>query len=125
MAITLKFEDKTCDLDLDEITADQAKTIEEHTGLNLLQLQAGIQTARAGALIAMYWLMRVQNGEPDLQIASVGNFKIVKFANALIEATNQVTSPANGNGKPPAAAVPKAGGARVRSARKTENLKAL
>jgi hypothetical protein len=124
MAINLTFEGKVYELDLDEITGDQAKTIEEHTGLNLLQLQEGIQTARAGALIAMYWLMRLQNGEPDIQITSVGGFKIVKFANALIAATNPAEEPANGNGKLPAA-VRKPAARRAQPARKTENLKAL
>ena len=93
MAITLQFEGKANTIDMDEITSSQAKTIESCTGLNLIELQAGIQNAKADALIATYWLMRVQNGDPGCDIKSV-DFKIVQFTNALVEAATALSEQA-------------------------------
>lgn len=74
------------EFDLDEIDVNQACIIKAKCNLTLMSLEAGLMQADPHALKAIFWLMLVQSGDTNADIDRI-NFKIVKFANALQEAT--------------------------------------
>ncbi len=80
----IKWEGEDFTLDLDEIDLAQAKVIQVHCGLSLLQIDDGIKTGNPDAIRALFWLMHVQSGK-SLDIDRV-NFKVVKFMSALSDA---------------------------------------
>lgn len=82
----VKFEGKEYQFDLDEITLAQATVIKVHCKLTLIGLEAGLRDGDPDALRAIYWLMLVNSGSPA-NIDTL-DFKIVKFANAVQEASN-------------------------------------
>lgn len=72
-------------LDLEEIDVKQARIIKDKCGLTLAGLEAGLGEADPDALRAMFWLMTEQTGlHQDIELV---NFKLVKFVQALQEAT--------------------------------------
>lgn len=80
----VEFEDKSWNLDVDEIDVRQAMVIKVKTGYNLLEWQAALEKADVDAAKALYWLMLAQNGvSADIDLV---NFKIVKFMTAVGEA---------------------------------------
>jgi hypothetical protein len=81
----VEYEGKIYDMDLEEITVNQAKIIKVHTGLTLKGLEDALAEGDADGLRALFWLMLENSGEHQ-SIDSV-DFKIVKFANAVQAAT--------------------------------------
>lgn len=80
----INFEDKEYDFDLDELDTRQAMYIQRKFGMTLMDLEEALERVDPKGVIALYWLMKNQNGEtvdPDKV-----NFKIVKFAMALRDA---------------------------------------
>lgn len=82
----IEFEGESYTLDLDEIDVSEARTIKRQTGLSLFDFQQGIYNVDPDALILAYWLMMKQSGKTAIDPQKV-NFKIVKFSNAITEAT--------------------------------------
>lgn len=81
------FEDRDWDFDIDEVTVSQARQIKRQTGLTLMKLQEGLTEADADSLVALYWLMKNQNGVAiDMNKAEFG---IVKFSSALADAAEK------------------------------------
>lgn len=78
------FEDRDWSLDLDEIDVPQARIIYRQTGKTLLELQQGLENVDPECMVALYWLMKNQNGV-TVDMNKV-NFKIVKFGAAVIQA---------------------------------------
>jgi hypothetical protein len=83
------FEDEDFELDLDEIDVMQARIIKRQTGLTLAGLQKGLSEVDPDCMVALYWLMKNQNGV-TVDMNKV-NFKVVKFGQALGEATDRET----------------------------------
>jgi hypothetical protein len=81
----IEFEGKVYDFDLDDLNSDEAKTIKDHYGLNLGDFTRSIFDSDPDAIIGAYWLMRRQNGEPDLAPENVKSFKIVTFLSAFAD----------------------------------------
>jgi hypothetical protein len=92
----IAFEDRDYELDLDDITVAQAKVIKVHRGLTLKGLSDGLNELDADALVAAYWLMRVQSGDVGIDIDRV-DFKAVRFAEALVKANKAEESAAEAN----------------------------
>lgn len=80
----IHFEDKDYELELDDIDVQQARIIKRQTGLTLLQLQKGLEEVDVDCLVALYWLMKKQNGE-TVDMNKV-NFPVVRFGEAVITA---------------------------------------
>lgn len=80
----VKFESKSYNLDLDEVTLSEARYIKRQTGLTLAKIQEGIKEVDPEAMLALYWLMKTQAGEV-VDMNKV-NFKIVQFGNAVSKA---------------------------------------
>jgi hypothetical protein len=89
----VNFEDQEYTLDIEEVDVRQATLIKVKTGLNLLEWQASLETGDVDALRALYWLMREQSNKP-VNFESI-NFKIIKFANAIAEASGDAESEEN------------------------------
>jgi hypothetical protein len=88
----IEFEDKEYQLDLDDITVAQAKVIKVHRQLTLKSLSDGLNELDPDALVATYWLMRIQSGDTGVDIDRV-DFMALRFAEALAkgaEAENDV-----------------------------------
>jgi len=83
----LEYEGEVYDFDLEEITVGQAKMIKQHCNLTLMGLESGLADGDPDALLAIYWLMLANSGKAR-PIGEV-DFKIVKFAKALQEATEK------------------------------------
>jgi hypothetical protein len=83
--MNVNYEGKTYAFDLDEIDISQATVLKRKFGLTLLSLEAGLREGDPDALRAMYWIMLTQDGQ-RVNIDNV-NFKIVKFANAIQQAS--------------------------------------
>lgn len=81
----VKYDEAEYTLDLDDIDVMQAKVIKVATGLTLSGLEDGLAEADPDALQALFWLMCVQSGLQQ-DIAHT-NFKVVRFAKALNEAS--------------------------------------
>jgi hypothetical protein len=81
----ITYEDKDYSLDLDEMDVSQATTIKRKYGFSLLSLETGLREGDVDALRCVYWLMLSQNGE-RVNVDNV-NFKVVKFAVAVQEAS--------------------------------------
>jgi hypothetical protein len=79
------FEDREYLLDLDEITVAQAKVIKVHRGLSIKGISDGLNELDADALVAVYWLMRVQSGDIGIDIDRI-DFKALRFAEAVGDA---------------------------------------
>jgi hypothetical protein len=82
----LKYLGKDYNFDMDELDVKQASVIKANTGLSLRGLEEGISDGDPDALRAMFWVMLVNNDEPNADINTV-NFKIVPFARAIQEAS--------------------------------------
>lgn len=82
----INFEDQEWSLDLNDITVAQAKVIKSHRGLTLKALSQGLDELDPDALVALYWLMKVQSGAA----ANIDNvdFPALKFALAVGEAAS-------------------------------------
>lgn len=93
----IAFEDRDYELVLDDITVAQAKVIKVHRGLTLKGLSEGLNELDADALVAAYWLMRVQSGDVGVDIDRV-DFKAVRFAEALVEANKAEQSATEADG---------------------------
>jgi hypothetical protein len=81
------YEDKTYDLDFDEVTVAQAKVIKTHCGMTLKGLEQGLADGDADALRALFWLMVVNSGG-QANIDTI-DFKIVKFSKAVQEGSEK------------------------------------
>jgi hypothetical protein len=87
----VKFEDQEYKLDIEELDVAEATYIQVKTGFNLLQWQAALEQVDVGALKALYWLMRKQNGSTvDFELI---NFKITKFLKAFQAAQEAAAKP--------------------------------
>lgn len=93
--MNINFEGKDYHLDLDEIDVQQARTIKRQTGLTLLQLQKGLEDVDVDSMVALYWLMMVQNGT-TVDMNKV-NFPVVKFGEAVINALMEEAKAAEEN----------------------------
>lgn len=80
----VQFEDHEYDLNLDDITVAQAKTIKVHTKLTLKGLTEGLSDLDPDALRAAYWLMQVQSGLGATADLDRVDFKAVRFAEAIV-----------------------------------------
>lgn len=80
----IEFEDAEWKLDLDEVDVAQARTIKNATGMTLLDLEEALERVDPDAMVALYWLMKVQSGV-TVNMAKV-NFKIVAFGKAVTAA---------------------------------------
>ena len=85
--MVVDFEGMTYELDVEEIDVAQAMLIKVKTGYNLRQWEDALGEADVEALKALYWLMMEQNGKRT-NFDTI-NFKIVKFVNAVREATKK------------------------------------
>lgn len=79
------FEDTDYQFDFEALDLAQARAIKRQTGLTIQGLIAGLESLDPEALVALYWLMRVQNGA-TVDINKV-NFKVLKFGEALAAAS--------------------------------------
>ncbi len=79
----INYEDHDYAFELDDIDIAQATVIYRKFNLTLLALEAGLREGHPDALRAIYWLMLTQHVNIDTV-----NFKIVKFANAIQNATD-------------------------------------
>lgn len=95
----IDFENNVYDLDLDDITVAQAKVIKVHRQLTLKTLSDGLNELDPDALVAIYWLMRIQSGDTGIDIDRV-DFKAVRFAEAIAKAA-QAESDAKGEDETP------------------------
>lgn len=73
-------------LDLDDITVAQAKVIKVHRGMTLKALSEGLNELDPDALVAVYWLMRIQSGDVGVDIDRA-DFKAIRFAEAVAKAS--------------------------------------
>jgi hypothetical protein len=83
----VEYDGKKYEFDMDEITVQQAKIIKTYCGLNMATISDALEEADPDAMAALFWLMKQQNGE-RVQIQTV-DFKLLKFANALNEASER------------------------------------
>ena len=81
---TVRFEDQEFELDIEELTLNQALYIYRQAKMSVRDLMVGLQDLNPDAMAALYWLMLDQNGKR----ADIGklNFKILAFAAALSDA---------------------------------------
>ena len=79
--ITVDFEDKEYDFDLDDIGLREASIIYEKYGYTLHTLPKAFTDGEPNAVRVFYWLMMNQSGE-KVNIERV-DFKIVKFRDAF------------------------------------------
>lgn len=77
----VRFEDRDWEFDLEDIDVSQARHIKRATQLSLKQLYDGVRDLDADAFVAMYWLMKAQNGVV-VDMNKV-NFPILKFGQAI------------------------------------------
>ncbi len=94
----IKWEDKEYDFNLNELTVAQAKVIKVHCGLTLVGLEEGILAGDADALRAIYWLMKVQNGEQSN--IDTNDFKVMPFLVAFGDAAEDEAGEGNGSENP-------------------------
>lgn len=78
------FEDQDFQFDLEAMDLSQARYIKRQTGLTVKGLMEGLQEFDGDALVALYWLMKQQNGVA-VDVHKV-NFPVFKFAEALSKA---------------------------------------
>jgi hypothetical protein len=83
--MNIDFEGREYTLDLDDITVAQAKVIKVHRQLTLKGLSEGLNELDPDALVAVYWLMRVQSGDTGIDIDRI-DFPAIKFAEAVAKA---------------------------------------
>ena|ERR1700733_5053123 len=83
----IEYEGKPYDFTMDEITVKQAGVIKNHCGMTLRGLEDGLSEGDSDALTALFWLMLQGNGD-QTRIENV-DFKIIKFARAVQEATER------------------------------------
>lgn len=81
----IKYEDQWYTLDLQEMTLDDAKAMEDVGIPNLKELEAGISTGDLNALTVAFWQMQKQSGQ-DVELLKV-RFKPLKFLVACAEAS--------------------------------------
>ena len=88
--LEVEFEDRTWNLDLDEISMGEARTIQRNTGKGLAAFTNGcLYEADPECLAWLYWLMQKQNGEKPAD-PNRANFKVAKFAAAIVAALEAV-----------------------------------
>jgi len=75
------FDEREYELDLDEMTVAQARTIMVAFGFTIKTLQDGIAEGNPDAIAAMFWLMLAQSGEKA--DPKTVDFKIVPFMAAI------------------------------------------
>ena len=75
------FEDQDFQFEIEDIDVSQSRHIYKQTGLSVRGLLDGLKEINPDALVALYWLMKAQNGT----VVDMGkvNFPILRFAAAL------------------------------------------
>lgn len=91
----IEFEDQEWKLDLDEVDVMQARVIKRETGMTLLDLEEALERIDPDAMVALYWLMKNQNGV-TVNMSKV-NFGLVKFGKAVMAAQIQAAEEAAAN----------------------------
>lgn len=77
----VQFEGADYAFDLEALDVSEARYIKRVTGFTIKALLTGLQELDPEALVALYWLMRKQNG--TVEDMSKVNFKVIKFGEAL------------------------------------------
>jgi hypothetical protein len=77
----IHFEDRDYEFDIEAMDLAEARHIKRQTGMTIRGLLEGMADLDPDALVAAYWLMLKQNGQPS-DMNKV-NYKVVKFGEAL------------------------------------------
>lgn len=87
----VKYEDKSYQFDLAEMTLAQCKVMASYGVPNLVALETGLHEADLLCLTVAFWVMQCQSGD-DSAIETV-NFKPLKFVQAIAAASREDAGP--------------------------------